>query len=115
MGRVGGRSNFVEVNGVGLLLRLSMRSIFIAIWLIMRLFHNWMWGLPLVRRVECHCVLIWDTFLCFTLLLWLTLCAFANVDTSSMMCGTWNGVGGGTVTGRTICGSVPGVFFRVLH
>ena len=48
--------------------------------------------------------------MCFSALLWMTLCAFAKVDTSSMMCGTWNGVGCGMVTGRTICGSTPGVF-----
>ena len=59
----------------------------------MWLFCSQMWGLPLERQVERRCVLIWLAFLCFSALLWVILCAFTNVDTSSMMCGTWNGVG----------------------
>ena len=81
----------------------------------MRLFCNRMWGLPLVRQVDRHCVLIWEPFLCFSALLWMTLCAFADVNTTSMMCGTLNGVEGGTVTGCTICGSTMGVFLRVVY
>ena len=81
----------------------------------MQLFCNRMWGLPVVRQVERRCVLIWDLLLCFSALLWMTLCAFADVDTSSKMCGTWNGVGGGTVMGRRICGSTPDVFLHVVR
>ncbi len=115
MGGAGGGSNLVGVKDFGSLLRLSRRSIFIAIWLMMWLFCNWMWGLPLVRQVDCRCVLIWEPFLCFSALLWMTLCAFADGDTSSMMCGTCNGVGGGTGMGHTICGSMASVFLRVVR
>jgi hypothetical protein len=45
----------------------------------------------------------------------MTLHNFADVDTSSMMCGTWNGVGGGAVPRCTISGSTPGVFLRVVR
>ena len=64
MGGAGGGSNFVGVNSNGLLLS------------------NRMWGLPLVRRVERCCVLIWEAFLCVTVLLWMTLSAFVDGDTS---------------------------------
>ncbi len=56
-----------------------------------------------------------EPFLCFSALLWMTLCTFVDVDTSSMMCGTWNGVGYGAVPGCRISGSLLGGFLRVVH
>ena len=81
----------------------------------MHVFRKQMWGSPMVSQVERRGDLIFDAFLCFCACFWRNLCAFDDVDTSPMMCETWKGVCGGMTMGRTICGSTPGMFCRVVH
>ena len=103
-------SNFVGIYGVVSFSRSSKSMRFIASWLMMRELRNCIWLSLLVSLVERHDVLFMAAFLtrrCSTV------CDFADLGISPMMCGIWSGTSVDGLSGLTMCSSAPGVFCLV--
>ena len=103
-------SNFLGIYSIVLFLRSSKRRRFIASWLMMWELQNHTWLSLLVSLVERHDVLFVAAVLTRRCA---TVCAFADLGISPMMCGIWNGTSVDRLSGLTMCGSAPGVFLLV--
>ena len=105
-------SNFVGIYGVVLFSRSSKRRRFIASWLMMRELQNCTWLSLLVSLLEHRGVLFMAAVLTHHCA---TVCAFADLGISPVMCGIWNGTSVDRSSGLMMCGSVPGIFLFVAH
>ncbi len=74
----------------------------------MRELQNRMWLSWLVSLVERRGVLFVAAILSF--LCCATLCVLADLGSSTMMWGIWNGTAGDRLSGLTMRGSTPGMF-----
>ena len=76
----------------------------------MRELRNRTWLSLLVSLIERHGVLFVAAVLTRRCA---TVCSFADLGISPMMCGIWNGTSVDRLNGLTMCGSAPGVFLLV--
>ncbi len=117
---MGGRVNFVGVNGTMLFCRLSIRSSLIASLLMIIELWKWMCGSPDVSHIDCLGAMSVATVLVFRACCCGTLSLVATGGVLLIMCGAVNKVcvlawSGGAISGRVIFGNAPGLLCQVVH